>query len=410
VPAVEPNQDSSIPSLGYPQVILKPRKARPFYGRHPWVLSSAVARVIGDPQDGDVVDLFSDHGKWIARGLFHGRSQIQVRLYTWMAGQELDMAFWRARFQRAVTLRRKLSYLDDDGACRLVNSEGDGLGGLIVDRYGPYVVAQFTSLGMARRLETWLEILSQELPCRGILARTERQFAKTEGIEIAEGLVWGESPPAPFFVNEHGIRYGVDLTSGQKTGLYLDQRENRRAAAHYLGGLHVLDLFCYAGGFALTASRLGAARHVLAVDSSNKAIEWGKANGELNEIANVRFEAGEAFDTLDKLYAAREKFDAVILDPPKFAASQESLEKALAAYHRINRCAVGLLNDGGILVTCSCTGRVTPDDFETMLSGVAQKSAREIQILEKRGAAPDHPIFVTTPEGEYLKCFICRVL
>lgn len=392
-----------------PEVILKPRKARPFHARHPWVLGNAVHRVVGQPADGDAVDLLSDKGKWIARGIYHSQSKIRVRLYSWNPRAQLDIGFWREKIRQAVRLREQLGLSGPQAAVRLIHSEADGISGLVVDKYANYVVVQCTALATATRLDTLIPILAEELHPRGILVRTERQFAATEGIQIEEGLAWGLPAEGPLFIEEHGIRFGVDTISGQKTGLYLDQRDNRKSAAQYVKGRRVLDLFCYTGGFSLAAAQIGKAHDVLGVDSSRRAVETARANAELNSTTNVSFEAANCFQKLESFVAAGKRFGAIILDPPKFAASYESVAKALGAYHRLNRLAVSLLEPDGILVTCSCTGRVTGVDFARMLSGVASKSGRDIQILEKRGAAADHPVSVAVPETEYLKCFICRV-
>jgi 23S rRNA (cytosine1962-C5)-methyltransferase len=205
------------------------------------------------------------------------------------------------------------------------------------------------------------------------------------------------------------VRYGVDLESGQKTGFFIDQRDNRQRAAGYFRGRRVLDLFCYTGGFALCAASAGAS-DVLGVDSSAKAVALAKANAELNGLANVRFEAADCFKSLEALGAEGRRFGAVVLDPPKFARNRQGVEEALRAYHHLNRQAVELLEPDGILTTCSCSGHVSREDFLHMLADVAQRSGRDIQVLEQRGAAPDHPTSATCLETEYLKCFICRVL
>jgi 23S rRNA (cytosine1962-C5)-methyltransferase len=392
------------------RVLLKPRKARPFYGRHPWVLDSAIDRLEGEAADGDVVDLLTEKSKFIARGLYNQHSRIRVRLYSWNSADALDDEFWRRRLSTAVDFRRELGYLEPSDACRLVFSEADGLSGLIVDRYADYLAIQPTALAIARRLGILVPILIDLLKPRGIVIRNERGLAQLEGVDVSEGLHWGEAPAGPIFISEHGVRYGVDLTSGQKTGFYLDQRDNRRAASSYCQHKRVLDLFCYSGGFALSASILGGAREVVAVDTSEKAIALARANAELNGVSNIQFRVGDVFAALDELVASRERFGAVILDPPKFTRSRGSLDDALMAYHRINRMGVLALERGGILVTCSCSGHVTREDFLHMLSGVAQRADRQIQILEQRGAAADHPVSATCLETEYLKCFICRVL
>jgi 23S rRNA (cytosine1962-C5)-methyltransferase len=391
-------------------IVLKPKRARPFFGRHPWVLDSAVLRVDGAPADGAVVDLATHDGQFVGRGLWNSTSRLRVRLYAFDAATKLDDALWQARIEAAVRLRRTLGLDDPAGAARLVNSEGDDLSGLIVDRYGDYLAVQVTALAMASRLDTICDTLQTLVAPRGILLRgAERGLAKLEGLHLADRLVRGSAPAGPIFVHEHGLRFGIDLAEGQKTGYYLDQRDNRHAAARYAQGRRVLDMFCYSGGFSVACAVAGRAASVLAVDSSAKAATLAKANADLNGAANVAVETADAFEKLDALLAAGERFGMVVLDPPKFARSRASLDDALRAYHRINRAALGLLEPGGILVTCSCSGSVSREDFLQMLAGVAQRGRRPIQLLECRGAAPDHPVSASCLEGEYLKCVIARV-
>ncbi len=396
------------------RVLLKPGKAARFYARHPWVYDTAVARLDGTPADGDVVELANEKGRFVARGIFNGHSRLMVRLYSWDEGEPLDEAFWRRRIEQAIVLRRRLGYGDPAGAERLVFSEADGLSGLVVDRYGEHLVVQVNALAIERRLPMILGVLRELQPCRSITLRSDEGISKYEGIDRPEEAprllaAAGVLPDAVTIV-EHGIRYQVDLVAGHKTGWYLDQRENRLAVARYLRDARVLDLFCYSGGFSLAAAVLGGAREVLGIDSSAKAVALAQVNAQLNGVANVRFEQQDCFDALDAQVAAGQQYDAVILDPPKFTRSRKAVDEALRAYHRINRLAVELLVPGGILVTCSCSGNVSREDFFDMLTGVGQKSRRSIQVLEQRGAAPDHPVSTACPESEYLKCFICRVV
>jgi 23S rRNA (cytosine1962-C5)-methyltransferase len=407
---IETSTTESRRGIAEAQVILKPRKARPFFGRHPWVLDSAVDHVDGQPADGAVVDLIAHNGKFVARGIYNSQSRIRVRLYTWSAGDALDQDFWRTKIQRAVDLRRRLGYDQADGAARLIYSEADGLSGLIVDRYGQHLVMQVTSLAMQSRVDEILPLLAEISGARGIVVRADKTLARLEGLAKDEERTWGVVPEGPVFIAEHGLRYGVEIGLGQKTGFYLDQRENRRAVANYMRGAKVLDLFCYTGGFSLAASRLGGAAEVLGIDSSDKAVAMARAGAELNSVTNARFETADGFDALDALVSDRERFDVVILDPPKFTRTRRSVEDALRAYHRINRLGASLLPPGGTLVTCSCSGSVSREDFLYMLAGVSQQLGREIQVIEQRGAAPDHPISTTCLETEYLKCFVCRVL
>ncbi len=392
------------------QVILKPRKARPFYGRHPWVLDSAVARVEGNVVDGDVVDLLTDAGKFVARGIYNSRSRIRVRLYTWHNHEALDTAFFKRRLQTAIALRNQLGLDDSEGAARLVFSEADGLSGLVIDRYARWLAVQVTGLGMARRLDDLVRLLVELVSPRGIFIRTEKGVASAEGIELRDGLYWGDAPSGPVFIHENDLRYGVDLAEGQKTGFYLDQRDNRRVAARYFTNRRVLDMFCYSGGFSLNAAVHGGAREILGIDSSAKAVALARANAELNGVTTARFEAMDCFEALQSLAQQRERFGGVVVDPPKFARSRSSVDEALRAYHKLNRLAVDVLEPGGILVTCSCSGHVSREDFLYMLLGVAEQSGRDLQVLDMRGAAPDHPLSVTCLESEYLKCFLCRVV
>ena len=414
-PSVEPPPPPTArpvdePGLPTATVLVKAKRARPFFGRHPWVLDTAIERVEGTPADGDVVDLATHEGRFIARGIWNASSRLRVRLYAFDSGVPLNAPFWRSRIETAVALRRSLGLDDRAGAARLINSEGDDLSGLIVDRYGDHLAVQVTSLAMAGRIDAICDALEEAVNPAGILLRgADRGLSKLEGLHLPDRVIRGTAPDGPVFIREGNLSWGVDLTEGQKTGFYLDQRENRRAAALLARDRRVLDLFCYSGGFAVTCAVTGAARSVLAVDGSAKATALARANADFNGAANVTVETADAFARIDSLAAAGEKFGMVILDPPKFARSRGAIEEALRAYHRINRVAVDLLEPGGILVTCSCSGSVSRDDFLEMLSVVAQRSGRQIAMLECRGAAPDHPVSASCLEGEYLKCVIARV-
>lgn len=373
------------------------------------MLDSAVDFVNGDVTDGQVVDLTAENGHWIARGIYNGHSRIRVRLYTWQREEALDLAFWRKRLEAALALRQ-LSGYDKHDAARLVFSEADGISGLIVDRFANYLVVQPTAVGIAMQMDALAPLLAELTGARGVIVRAEPSMAKLEGFEMPPQVLFGETPEEVIYIEEHGIRYGVQLLLGQKTGFYLDQRENRRAAAGYMAGRKVLDMCCYTGGFALCASKLGGAASVLGIDTSKHTVELATQNARLNDLANVRFEPGDAFDALEAIVQRGEKYGAIVLDPPKFARGRRGVDDALRAYHRLNQQAVAALEPGGVLVTCSCSGGVTFEDFQSMLLGVSMKTKRDIQILEQRGASPDHPVNVTCAENAYLKCFICRVL
>jgi 23S rRNA (cytosine1962-C5)-methyltransferase len=393
------------------RVVLKPRRAQPFFGRHPWVFSGAIAHVEGAPQPGDEVALVTDKGEFVARGLINPASKIQLRLYSWSEDEPLDETFWSARLDEALRLRRDVLKLDrPDGACRLVFSEADGLSGLIVDRYADWLLVQFTSLALASRRDILIKLLREKLQPAGIWLRTEKGIREAEGLEIADGPLFGGEPPRPLIIDEQEVRYGIDVVEGQKTGFFLDQRDNRPAAAKYFSGRRLLDVCCYSGGFGLHALKHGGASEVVGIDASEAALNLARANAELNGLSrSMRFEKGDAFKSLEALRGAGERFGAIVLDPPKLARHAKAVPEAMRGYHSLNRMALELLEPDGVLVTCSCTGYVLREMFEEMLGQAALSAGRRVQILEARGAAPDHPTSVHCLETDYLKCFICRV-
>lgn len=364
------------------------------------------------PRPGDEVALVTDKDEFVAYGLYNPESNITVRLYSWDLATRLDEEFWSRRLDDALRLRREMLRLDaPDAACRLVYSEADRLSGLIVDRYADWLIVQFTSLALAKRQDILLRLLQQKLSPAGIWLRTERGIREAEGLEQSDGPLTEAVPPRPLFIAENGLRFGVDIVEGQKTGLFLDQRDNRAQLARYVTGPRALDLFCYTGGFALNLARLDAVREVLAVDASESALTLARANAELNGLAHkLRFEKTDAFKRVEELCGAGERYDCIILDPPKLARHRKSVPEALRAYHRLNRIAAEMVVPGGLLVTCSCSGHVDRQAFTEMLSGASNASGRHIQILESRGQAPDHPTSVLCAEGDYLQCYICRVV
>jgi 23S rRNA (cytosine1962-C5)-methyltransferase len=394
--------------VALPRVVLQPRRARPFFGRHPWVYAGAVAAVTGDPPDGAVVDLMSHAGNFVARGLINRHSKIRVRLYSWDADLPLDRDFFKGKIEAALNLRRLLD-LDGPGrACRLIFSEGDGLSGLTVDRYDRRLVVQFTSLGLAQRRDMITELLVELLQPESVTLRTERGIGKLEGLELQDGLLWGSPPTERVTIEENGLKYLVDVVEGQKTGFYSDQRDNRLAAAKLARNRRVLDAFCYTGGFGLCAARAGASA-VLGVDVSEPALEIARANAKLNGLDQVVFERHEVFDKMEALYRAGEKFGVVILDPPKFARSRNAVDEAMRGYRRLQSLALRLIEADGFLVICCCSGLITMAMLEELLSQLAVDEKREVQILERRGQALDHPVSAACPESNYLKCLVCAV-
>lgn len=396
--------------MSAPRVILKPRRAQPFFARQPWVFAGAIAAVEGEPADGQEVDIYSGGGHFIARGLFNGQSKIRVRLYCWDEDRPLDDGFFRERLDRAIAFRRdtlKLSQVN--AAVRLVFSEGDGLSGLIVDRYGPWLAAQFTSLALAQRREQFGQSLMDLTGAAGVVLRTERGIGKLEGLEIQDGLLCGEEAPDSIEIDDGGVRFLVNIGEGQKTGFYIDQRDNRRAAAALAHGRSVLDAFCYTGGFGLHAARAGA-QSIVGVDASLPALELARHNADLNSVANATYVHADVFHHMSELAEQEARFGMVVLDPPKFARARHAIPQALSGYRRLQSLAMKLLEPGGILVMCCCSGLITADMLVELLGQVAAAARRDLQLLEVRGQAADHPVSIACLESNYLKCLIARAL
>ncbi len=390
------------------RVVLLPRRARPFYGRHPWVYPGAIAAVESDPADGAVVDLVADTGNFVARGLYNSRSKIRVRLYTWDTATQLDEAFFRERLESAIRLRRDLGMDVAGRACRLVFSEGDGLSGLTVDRFDRWLVVQFTSLALAQRRDMLVDLLMELTGAEGVYLRTERGIGQLEGLELHDGPLRGQLPAEPISIDEDGVRFLVNLGEGQKTGFYLDQRDNRLAVAPLARGRRVLDAFCYSGGFGLHAARAGA-REVIGVDQSEPALHLARENARLNGLSELSFVKANVFDQLGQFAGQGEQFGLIVLDPPKFARARNAVDEALRGYQRLQTLALRILERDGFLVTCCCSGLITFVMLEELLGQLAAETKRDIQILARRGPSPDHPVSASCLESHYLKCLITRV-
>lgn len=391
-------------------VYLKARRARPFFGRHPWVFENAIAKVTGKPQPGDAVELRTDKDEFVAYGLYNSHSKIRVRLYSWDADVPIDDALLASRIERAVRFREDVLHLNGPRqACRLVYSESDGLSGLVVDRYADVLVVQVTSLALSQRLPLIVETLSNLLNPSCIYQRTEKGIGQLEGLEAADGVIAGTAPADAIIIEENGLELFAEVQTGQKTGLYLDQRDNRLALCRYTRGKSVLDVFCNTGAFSLLAMKNGGAASALGIDVSETALAAAARNAAHNNIA-AHFQQGEAVPTLKKLHQEKRFFEVVVCDPPKFARSAGSVDRALRGYEQINTLALNVLQPEGILLTCSCSGLVSLEQFVSVLTSVSQNCGRELQILEIRGQAPDHPISLYCQETEYLKCVIARVV
>jgi len=396
--------------MGQKRVILRPGREKAVLGRHPWIFSGAIDRVAGDPAPGDVVEVLAADGRFLARGLINQRSQITVRLYTWDQSEPLDESLWANRLVRAIAMRESLGLSRVTTAYRLVHAESDLLPGLIVDRYGDFLVLQALTLGVERWKPVVVQILDHLLHPVGIYERSDVEVRQKEGLEPASGVLLGEEPPPLLEIQEYGHRFLVNIRRGHKTGFYLDQRENRRRVAAYCVGKEVLNVFAYTGAFGVYAAVAGATR-VVHVESSAEALDLARRHVELNhsDLTRHHFAVDDAFNLLRVYRSQGQGFDVVILDPPKFADSVGQLKGALRGYKDINLLAMHLLRPGGMLVTFSCSGAVSPGIFQQVVWEASLDARRDVQIVERFTQGPDHPVLLTFPEGEYLKGFALKV-
>jgi 23S rRNA (cytosine1962-C5)-methyltransferase len=400
-------------------IVLRAGRERPVQQRHPWIFSGAIASVQGNPGRGDEIDVRGADGTWLARGTWSSASQIRVRLFTWDEHERLDDTLLQRRLQRAFAARTSVAGAAciSAQACRLVYAESDGLPGLIVDRYGAYLVIQLLTQGMAARARQICHLLTSLAGPDGIYERSDAEVREKEDLPISEGVCQGSEPPARLTVQATPLhteppiapRLLVDIRGGQKTGTYLDQAVNRVRVAAYCQGAEVLDGFCYSGGFAIYAALAGA-QHITAIDSSAAALEQVREHFALNRLQTpLETIDGNVFRLLRRYRQEERRFDVVILDPPKFAHHQGQVERATRGYKDINMLAMHLLRPGGVLATFSCSGLVSPDLFQKVVFGAAIDARRDVQIIERLTQAPDHPVLVSFPESDYLKGLICRV-
>lgn len=391
-------------------VILKKGRAKPVLLHHPWVFSGAIARIEGEARDGEVVVVRDAGGNFLARGILNRRSQIVVRLLTWDEDEVINGDFWRARLTQAIAGRQALANDPGTTAYRLVNAEADLLPGLIVDRYNDFLVVQFLTLGMDIRKEEIVHLLAELSGPRGTYERCDEEMRAKEGLPSQEGCLWGEEPPDLLQITENGLRFWVDVKQGQKTGFYLDQRENRRRMQVYCPNQTILNAFAYTGGFAVYAAAVGA-RRITNVDSSAEALDLARRNMALNGFSarDDEFVHDDVFQVLRRYRDQGRFFDVAILDPPKFAHTKSQVERAARGYKDINLLALQLLRPGGVLVTFSCSGAIDADLFQKIIFGASVDAGRDVQILERLSQGPDHPVLLSFPESQYLKGLVCRV-
>ncbi|KHJ37882.1 ribosomal RNA large subunit methyltransferase I [Pedobacter glucosidilyticus] len=391
-------------------IILKKAKEKAVLQRHPWVFSGALAQVKGKPQNGDVVKVLDADADFLAYGYYNDQSRVAVRLLDWDDNATIDEQWWKARIEAAIKAREHLQN-DDTTTCRLIFSEADYLPGLIVDRFGDYLALQILTSGIEQVKETIVNCLSTLLNVKGIIDKSDASARAHDGLQTQHGtLLWGQLPPEFVEVKENGVKYLINILEGQKSGFYCDQRDNRKIVASYAAGKNVLDCFSYSGGFTLNAL-LNQAAAVTAVDSSALAVETLKKNIQLNQFDEGKVIAVQS-DVNKYLRILKEEgqtFDVVVLDPPKYAPSRSSLDRAARAYKDLNRLGMQVLKKGGLLATFSCSGAMDIETFKQVIAWAALDAGKEVQIIYQFCQPEDHPVRISFSEGEYLKGLFCRI-
>jgi 23S rRNA (cytosine1962-C5)-methyltransferase len=391
-------------------VRLKDRREKSLQQRHPWVYSGAVDAVEGSAAAGDLVTVVDARGAFLGSGYYNECSKIRVRILSWDEGERVEGDWWRGRIGAAISGRADLEAAGDTTAYRLVHAEADRLPGLIVDRYGDVLVVQFLTAGVERVRDVVLSELTERFPGAAVYERSDVSARRHEGLAASSGPIIGAVPDA-FEIRENAHVFGVNVAAGQKTGFYLDQRDNRRTVAAFAAGRRVLDAFCYTGAFSVYAAAAGAAAVTLA-DSSSASLDLAGANLSANGVDADKIELvhGDVFELLRALRDADRRFDMVMLDPPKFASNKHEVDKALRAYKDVNLLAMKALEPGGILATFSCSAAVDAGAFTLAVSWAGIDAGRDVQILHRLSQGVDHPILTSFPESEYLKGLVCRVV
>ncbi|MEX0801819.1 MAG: class I SAM-dependent rRNA methyltransferase [Candidatus Binatia bacterium] len=388
------------------RIYLKKGREAPILRGHPWIFSGAIEKVEGDHQPVDVADIFDGQRNWLARGLVNAKSQIRVRVLTWK-NESIDGDFFSRRLDRALSLREKY-FSDTTNAYRLINGEGDFLPGLIVDRYNDFFVCQFFTAGMESFKGDIVGALSDLVPVKGIFERSEGKVRDEEGLEPAAGALSGEAPPDTISITENGLKFLVDVRVGQKTGFFLDQRDNRAFLSTLARGQSLLNCFSYSGAFSVYGFG-GGAKSIVTLDSSRPALELAEQNLALNGFEAVDGELlkGDAFAYLKE---CKSNFDVIVLDPPSLAHRRSDVSAATGAYKFLNLHALRHLSPGGVLLTFSCSQHLPADLFQKVVFGAAVDAGRKVSIVKKLGQSIDHPVSLHHPEGEYLKGLALRVL
>jgi len=388
--------------------ILRAGRDRSVRLKHPWIFASAIGEITGNPSDGDTILVRSSEGDLLGRAAYSGTSQIRARMWTWDAEEKVDELFLLNKINSSIEKRKKFVISDTADSYRLVFGESDGIPGLIVDQYKDTLVIQILSVGIEQRKDLICEILKSIFPGNRIYERSDVDVRLLEGLTPRTGLLLGEALPEANLIQEYGINYFLDIENGQKTGFYLDQRENRHKLGHYCQDREVLNCFSYTGGFTLNALK-GGAKKVTSIDSSQPAIDHMNINISKNEFESEKSTSicGDVFKELRFMRDKAQSFDVIILDPPKFAPTISQAENAARGYKDINLLAFKLLRPGGVLFTFSCSGGISRDLFQKIVSGAAFDAGVDVQIIEALSQAADHPVLMSFPESMYLKGLVC---
>ena len=393
-----------------PDVHLKPGREKSILRYHPWVFSGAISHTDEDIEPGETVDLISSKGGLIARGAYSPNSQIRIRIWTWDLSEHVDESFIRNRIRRALAFREQHLDLNQISAYRIVYGEADDLPGFIADLYEDILVIQCTTYGAERWRDVLIDSLVEITGVKNVVERSDVDVRELEGLPQRSGLLTGEISSSLHLIKENNLTFGVDVLGGQKTGFYLDQRNNRLWIRNIARDKDVLDCFTYTGGFTISLLA-GGAKSVVAVDSSRENLETANYNYKLNQLPPGRVEwvAGDVFKFLRYLRDKGEKFDLIVLDPPKFAPTTKHISKAARGYKDINLLGLKLLRQGGLLCTFSCSGGIGYELFQKIVAGAALDAGVRVRILKRFSQAVDHPVLLNFPEGEYLKGLLLQV-
>jgi len=391
-------------------VVIKSGREKSILGRHPWIFSGAIHDVEGEPEMGETVRVVDHRRNFLCWGAYSPFSSIRIRVWSWDERECINTEFFYRKLEQAVQLRKDVLTPDEMSACRLVYAESDGLPGMIIDRYGDYLVLQCLTAGAEHWREVVVELITQLSGVRNVYERSDVDVRSLEQLPERKGLICGDQPPPLIKIRENDLNFLVDIQNGQKTGFFLDQRRNRLLFGTMVENRRVLNCFSYTGAFTVYALR-GGARQVVSIDSSAEALEIARQNAAINGFNNIEavdwFE-GDVFFELRRMRDRGQKFDVIVLDPPKFAPTAAQAEKAARGYKDINLLAFKLLNPGGVLFTFSCSGGISEDLFQKIVAGAALDAGVQARILYRLHQSPDHPVALHFPESAYLKGLVCR--